>query len=129
LERITRPFALDPATDVVAGFYHPLADTAFERAAGVVSAPSLAEVDPLRFLPSTRSVSFRRAAWERVRGFDEALAHHEDTPFPLALKRPGARFVFEPTARVRWRPRGDLRASFRRHRRCGFGHGLSSGLG
>jgi GT2 family glycosyltransferase len=125
LERITRPFDAEPATDVVAGFYLPLTGTPFERAAGAVSAPSLREVDPARFLPSTRSVSFRRAAWERVGGFDEALAHNEDTPFALALKRSGATFVFEPTARVRWRPRGDLRAFFRQHRRFGFGDGES----
>ena len=58
--------SLDPATDVVAGFYHPLADTAFERAAGVVSAPSLAEVDPSRFLPSTRSVACLRVSSDRL---------------------------------------------------------------
>ena len=123
LERITRPFA--DGADVVAGFYRPLASTPFERAAGVVSAPSLHEVDPKRFLPSTRSVAFRRAAWDKVGGFDEALAHNEDTPFALALKKAGARFVFEPEARVRWRPRGDLRSFFRQHRRFGFGDGES----
>jgi len=125
LERITRPFADDPGTDVVAGFYLPVGNTPFERAAGVVSAPSLREVDPARFLPSTRSVAFRRAAWESVRGFDESLAHNEDTPFALALKRSGARFLFAPTALVRWRPRGDLASFFRQHRRFGFGDGES----
>ncbi len=125
LERITRPFAEEPGVDVVAGFYLPAGKTPFERAAGVVSAPSLREVDPARFLPSTRSVAFRRAAWERVGGFDESLAHNEDTPFALALKRSGARFVFTPTARVRWRPRGNLSAFFRQHRRFGFGDGES----
>ncbi len=125
LERITRPFDSEPGTDVVAGFYLPIARTAFERAAGAVSAPALREVDPKRFLPSTRSVAFRRTAWERVRGFDEALAHNEDTPFALALKRSGARFHFEPEARVRWHPRGDLRSFFRQHRRFGLGDGES----
>jgi len=125
LERITRPFAAEPGVDVVAGFYLPAGSTPFERAAGVVSAPSLREVDPARFLPSTRSVAFRRAAWERVRGFDEALAHNEDTPFALALKRVGARFFFEPEARVRWHPRGDLASFFGQHRRFGFGDGES----
>ena len=55
LDRITRPFAGEPGADVVAGFYAPAGDTAFERAAGVVSAPSLREVDPRRFLPSCSS--------------------------------------------------------------------------
>jgi len=125
LERITRPFAEDPATDVVAGFYLPVGRTRFERAAGVISAPRLEEIDPKRFLPSTRSVAFRKAAWERVKGFDESLAHNEDTPFALALKASGARFRFAPDARVRWHPRGDLGSFFRQHWRFGFGDGES----
>lgn len=125
LERITRPFTDMPDIGVVAGFYLSVGNTPFERAAGVVSTPSLRDVDPARFLPSTRSVAFRRTAWERVRGFDESLAHNEDTPFALALKHSGARFLFEPTALVRWRPRGNLSSFFRQHRRFGFGDGES----
>jgi glycosyltransferase involved in cell wall biosynthesis len=125
LEQILRPFEQDPAVDVVAGFYRPIARTAFERAAGVVSAPALAEVNPDRFLPSTRSVAFRRAAWDRAGGFDEALAHNEDTPFALALKEAGCRFAFAPDAIVGWNPRGDLGSFYRQHRRFGFGDGES----
>lgn len=125
LDRLTRPFDEDPAVDVVAGFYRPGGATAFERAAGVVSAPSLREVDRSRFLPSTRSVAFRRSAWERVGGFNEALAHNEDTPFALALKGAGCKFAFAPEAIVRWRPRGNLRAFVHQHRRFGVGDGES----
>lgn len=125
LERILRPFEEEPAVDVVAGFYRPVGTTLFERAAGVVSAPSLHEIDRDRFLPSTRSVAFRRAAWERVGGFDQALDHNEDTPFGLALKAAGCRFAFAPDAVVRWRPRGDLTSFYRQHRRFGLGDGES----
>ena len=124
LERITAPFA-DPAVDVVAGFYRPVGDSRFERAAGVVSAPALTEIDPARFLPSTRSVAFRREAWRRAGGFDEALDHNEDTPFALRMKAAGCRFAFAPDAIVRWHPRGDLRSFYRQHRRFGFGDGES----
>jgi cellulose synthase/poly-beta-1,6-N-acetylglucosamine synthase-like glycosyltransferase len=120
-----RPFERDPSVDVVAGFYRPVASTAFERAAGVVSAPRLKEVDLERFLPSTRSVAFRREAWRKAGGFDEALAHNEDTPFALAMKKAGCRFAFAPAAIVGWRPRGDLSAFYRQHRRFGFGDGES----
>ncbi|HET9950221.1 MAG TPA: glycosyltransferase [Candidatus Eisenbacteria bacterium] len=125
LEEILRPFEQDPSVDVVAGFYRPVAGTAFERAAGVVSAPRLKEIDLDRFLPSTRSVAFRREAWRKAGGFDEALAHNEDTPFALAMKKAGCRFAFAPAAIVGWRPRGDLSAFYRQHRRFGFGDGES----
>jgi glycosyltransferase involved in cell wall biosynthesis len=125
LERLMRPLEMDPEVDVVAGFYRPVGATPFERAAGVVSAPSLGEVDLTRFLPSTRSVAFRRAAFERVGGFDESLSHNEDTPFALALKREGRKFAFAPEAIVRWHPRGNLRAFMHQHRRFGTGDGES----
>ena len=125
LERITRPFERSPETGLVAGFYEPVGTTWFERAAGVISAPRLREIDLKRFLPSTRSIAFRRSAWERVGGFDESLSHNEDTPFALALKDVGTPFIFEPGARVRWRPRGDLHSFYRQHRRFGFGDGES----
>jgi len=122
---IVRPFEENPGVDVVAGFYRPLASTAFERIAGVVSAPHVREIDLDRFLPSTRSIAFRREAWRRAGGFDEALAHNEDTPFALALKAAGCRMTFAPAAVVGWRPRGDLTAFYRQHRRFGFGDGES----
>ena len=125
LERLTRPFEDDPGVDVVVGFYRPEGSTWFERAAGIVSAPSIREIDPARFLPSTRSVAFRRAAFDLVGGFDEFLSNNEDTPFALALKRAGRRFAFAPEAIVRWHPRGNLRAFMHQHRRFGTGDGES----
>lgn len=125
LEHIVEPFERDPSTDVVAGFYRPAGETWFERAAGVISAPRLEEVDRSRFLPSTRSVAFRRSAWELVGGFDERWDHNEDTPFALSLKKAGCRFAFAPDAIVRWTPRGDLRSFWRQHRRFGYGDGES----
>ncbi|MEK7316170.1 MAG: glycosyltransferase [Candidatus Eisenbacteria bacterium] len=130
LEEISRPFAGAPgdesgSADVVAGFYRPVTSTPFERAAGVVSAPRLEEVNLDRFLPSTRSIAFRREAWNKAGGFDEMLSHNEDTPFALALKSAGCRFAFAPRAVVGWRPRGDLRAFYRQHRRFGLGDGQS----
>ncbi|HEY6571798.1 MAG TPA: glycosyltransferase [Candidatus Eisenbacteria bacterium] len=130
LEEILKPFTgggdgPEGAADVVAGFYRPVASTPFERAAGVVSAPRLEEVNLDRFLPSTRSIAFRREAWSRAGGFDEMLAHNEDTPFALALKNAGCRFAFAPAAIVGWRPRGDLRSFYRQHRRFGLGDGES----
>ncbi len=130
LEEILKPFAGAPgdgggSADVVAGFYRPVTSTPFERAAGVVSAPRLEEVNLDRFLPSTRSIAFRREAWNKAGGFDEMLAHNEDTPFALALKNAGCHFAFAPRAVVGWRPRGDLRAFYRQHRRFGLGDGQS----
>src|SRR3972149_4995951 len=69
LRRVTDPFK-HKEIDMVAGFYSMLAVTPFEKALSYFLA-----VTPKRFssdfLPSTRSVAFRKSLWERVGGFPE----------------------------------------------------------
>jgi glycosyltransferase involved in cell wall biosynthesis len=123
LERIAGRLESEPPVDAVAGFYRAVGATPFERAAAVVSAPVEGDVDPARFLPSARSLAFTRAAWMAVGGFDESLTYAEDTWFALALRRGGHAMAFEPSAVVRWRPRGDLRSFARQYGRYGWGDG------
>ncbi len=110
-ERIIAPLEADQA-DVVAGWYELLVDTPRERAVGLLTQYSLDEVDPDRFLPSSRSIAFTRLAWEQVGGYPEDLVTTEDTVFDLALRRAGLRFVFEPGAVVRWRPATTIAAAY-----------------
>src|SRR5581483_7436298 len=114
LAELTRPFA-DPAVDVVAGFFRAAPRTAFEYALGATTLPFEADLDPARFLPSSRSVAFRRTAWARVGGYPEWLDYCEDLVFDLALKRAGCRFAFAPRAIAHFRPRPTLRAFFRQY--------------
>ena len=111
-ERIVAPLEQDPTVDVVAGYYVAEPTTLWEAAVAAATVPDVREVDPETFLPSARSVAFRRAAWEKAGGYPEWASHNEDTPFDLALKRAGARFVFEPQAIVEWRPQSSLRRLF-----------------
>jgi len=64
------------------------------------SPAALEEVRPDRFLPSSRSVAFRKAAWEAVGGYPAFMSFSEDLLFDLALKNRGLRFVFAPGGRV-----------------------------
>jgi glycosyltransferase involved in cell wall biosynthesis len=114
LERLARPFA-DPAVDVVAGFFRAAPRTPFEAALGATTLPAEEDVAPASFLPSSRSVAFRRAAWERVGGYPEWLDYCEDVVFDLALRQAGCRFVWEPRALAYFRPRPTLRAFFRQY--------------
>jgi glycosyltransferase involved in cell wall biosynthesis len=114
LAQLTRPFA-DPAVDVVAGFFRAAPQSAFEYALGATALPVEADIDPARFLPSSRSVAFRRAAWARVGGYPEWLDYSEDLVFDLALLRAGCHFVFAPGAIAYFRPRPSLRAFFRQY--------------
>jgi glycosyltransferase involved in cell wall biosynthesis len=103
---------LTPGVEVVAGFFAPDASSAFERAMGATVLPAVSDVTADRFLPSSRSVLFRRSAWLRVGGYPEWLDYCEDLVFDLALKSTGARFAFAPDAMVWFRPRPNLRSFF-----------------
>jgi glycosyltransferase involved in cell wall biosynthesis len=109
--------------DVVSGFFGADPRTVFERAMGATVLPAVKDIDPRTFLPSSRSVLFRREAWAAVGGYPEWLDYCEDLVFDLALERAGCRFAFAPQARVWFRPRGSLAAFFHQYFRYARGDG------
>jgi glycosyltransferase involved in cell wall biosynthesis len=113
LERLLDRF--DDDVDVVSGFFLPEAHTVFERAMGATVLPARTDIRADTFLPSSRSVAFRRTAWRRIGRYPEWLDYCEDLVFDLALKRAGCRFAFAPDAVARFRPRGSLPAYFRQY--------------
>lgn len=104
---------LSKGADVASGFYEPLSDSKWEKTIAKMTIPTLETVNPDTFLPSSRSVAFRKSAWQKVGGYPEEFSHNEDTPFDLLLKEAGFEFVFVPQAIVYWRPRQDLKAVFK----------------
>ena len=109
LERLVRPLEVDTQVAVSAGFFLPGGNSFFERCLSAVITPQLPEIDERTFLPSSRSIAFRKEWWERVGGYPEWLRHCEDLVFDLELKRAGARIAFVPEAVVHWRARPTLR--------------------
>ncbi len=110
LEELTRAFEDENSIDVVSGFFLPDTHTVFEIAMGATVLPVLADVKPDRFLASSRSVAFRKKAWEKAGGYPEWLDYCEDLVFDFALRDAGCRFSFAPRALVFFRPRSNLRA-------------------
>jgi len=122
LEKIAAPFA-DARTQAVAGFFLPDPHTAFETAMGATVLPELQEVNPAHFLPSSRSVAFRKSAWVAVGGYPEWLDYCEDLIFDFRLRERFGPFVFAPEALVYFRPRSDVRAFFVQYYRYARGDG------
>ena len=100
-ENITRPFE-NPEVDVVSGYYEPLVSTLFEKCAARFSYRKPEQINSDHFLPSSRSLAFKKEIWHIVGGYPEELRLAEDTYFDLAMKKAGARFHFEPKAVVYW---------------------------
>ncbi len=122
LENILAPFERGE-TSVVAGFFRPDPRTMFEMAMGATVLPELQDIQPKQFLPSSRSIAFRREAWEAVGGYPEWLDYCEDLVFDFRLRAACGPFVFAPDAVAYFRPRPNLRAFVVQYYRYARGDG------
>ena len=113
LEYIVAPLEADAAVGVASGYYAPDARTLLEQAVAAATVRTAGEENPETFLPSSRSVAFRKATWRKAGGYPEHQKYNEDTPFDLRMKAAGARFAFEPRAVVHWRQHPSLWRVFR----------------
>ena len=116
-------FDAPPSPDIVSGFFTPTGDTLMERSIAFTVTPRLAEIDPLTFLPSSRSIGFTRGAWAAAGGYPEWLDYCEDLLFDLKLKELGYQFHFEGDARVTWSARPSLSAFMKQYYRYARGDG------
>jgi glycosyltransferase involved in cell wall biosynthesis len=108
---------------VVSGWFVADPQSAFEAAMGATVLPHVREVDAETFLPSSRSVAFRKEAWEQVGGYPEWLDYCEDLVFDLRLQERYGPFPFAPRATVHFRPRGSLRAFLQQYYQYARGDG------
>jgi hypothetical protein len=123
LAALTAPFAELEPPDMVAGFFRSDPRSPFEAALGATTLPTVQEIQPDRFYPSSRSVAFTRAAWERAGGYPEWLDYCEDLLFDFALEDEGGRRAWAPDAVVHFRPRSSPRAFYLQYHRYARGDG------
>lgn len=125
LEELVRPIE-QGETAVAAGWFEPDPYTDFEVVMGATVLPSLQDIQPDSFLPSSRSVAFLKTAWEAVGGYPEWLDYSEDLLFDMALKKEVGAIKFVDTAVVYFRPRSSLRAFFQQYFRYSRGDGKAN---
>lgn len=107
LEAIVAP--LEAGADVSMGFYAPIIDGFFQDCMAAVNLPvDAAEVDPSTFMPSGRSVAYRRDAIDMAGGYPEWLAIGEDMWVDHRWRELGLDLRFAPEAVVRWRLRSGM---------------------
>ncbi len=121
LEELVKPF--EQGVQVVSGFFLPDPQTVFETALGATTLPVLADIQPDRFLPSSRSVAFTRQVWEQVGGYPEWLDYCEDLIFDFKLRQRVGSFAFAPRAVAYFRPRPSLAAFAKQYYRYARGDG------
>ena len=127
LERLVAPFEDGREATAVAGFFVPDAQSVFETALAATVLPLTDEIDPDRFLPSSRSVAFRKDVWQAAGGYPEWLDYCEDLLFDFAVNaqqpdKPSA-FVWAADALVYFPPRSSLIAFAKQYYRYARGDG------
>jgi glycosyltransferase involved in cell wall biosynthesis len=125
IAELVRPIEEEGAA-VVSGWFEPDPYSHFEVVMGASVLPDLSDIDPVEFLPSSRSVAYLKGAWDAVGGYPEWLDYGEDLVFDLALRQIYGPFPFAPKAVAYFRPRRDLRAFSRQYFRYARGDGKAN---
>lgn len=130
LAQLAAPWENAPADDApiaVAGFFMPDVANIFQTAMAATVLPLPDDIDPDKFLPSSRSVAFTKAAWAAAGGYPEWLDYCEDLLFDFAInaQRPGQPTAFEwaPGAVAYFRARDTLPAFWQQYYRYARGDG------
>ena len=132
LERLVAPLGAGEDSqlgqvEAVAGFFQADVSGPFQLAMGATVLPRAEEIDPVRFLPSSRSMAFFKEVWQRVGGYPEWLDYCEDLVFDLRIKAMAkekeAIFAWAPQAVVFFRPRTSLKSFWQQYFRYARGDG------
>jgi glycosyltransferase involved in cell wall biosynthesis len=116
LEKLVAPIERgDGEGQTAAGFFVADSRGPFEAAMGATVLPELRDIDPEKFLPSSRSVAFTKTAWAAAGGYPEWLDYCEDLIFDLRLREVAGPFPFAGEAIAHFRPRGNLRSFYRQY--------------
>ncbi len=108
LEELLKP--LEKGSDVSMGTYEPIVRGFFDACVASVNLPlDPTDVDETRFMPSARSVAFRREAIQAVGGYPEWLAIGEDMWVNHRWRERGFQMRLATAAVARWHPRPSLR--------------------
>jgi glycosyltransferase involved in cell wall biosynthesis len=127
--KVESPDNLEPSTfnlqppQAVAGFFVPDVRTTFEIAMGATVLPTVDEIKPGSFLPSSRSVAFTKTAWEAAGGYPEWIDYCEDLIFDFRLRDAAGPFAWAPEAVAHFKPRGTLKSFFKQYYRYARGDG------
>lgn len=110
LEIITKPFT-EYKVDAVAGFYQARSSSIFQQCITPFVAITPNKFDPKTYLPSSRSLAFRKKSWKKVGGYPENLNYCEDLVFASKLKKQ-TNLVVKPNAIVTWQMVTNLKDYF-----------------
>lgn len=123
LEHLLEP--IEAGADVAMGAYRPVTETFLHRCLAAINLPDPSEWDEATFMPSARSVAFRRSAIEAVGGYPEWLEIGEDMYVDHRWRELGLDMRLAREAVVRWHLRPDLRSTWTQYFRYARGDAIA----
>jgi len=123
IKNISKSF--DKETDVVSGYYYPIAKNVFEKCMASYTCVMEDKIDEENFLPSSRSIAFRKEVWRKIGGYPENLNTCEDLVFAKRLKNRGCKFKFTKDAFVLWPQKRNLKEAFSQFFNYALGDGAA----
>jgi glycosyltransferase involved in cell wall biosynthesis len=113
LERLAK--LIEDGADVAMGFYRPIVENFFQACSAAVHLPDPDELDEAKFMPSSRSVAFKRQAYESAGGYPEWLAIGEDMYLNHRWRETGMQMRLDPAAVANWRVRPNVSSTWRQY--------------
>ena len=102
LDRLVAPFEQDEYIESAGGWY-----VAEDQTGNLIQRrawPTIAQIQPDSFIPSSRSFAFKKNIWEKMGGYPEWLTlTGEDTYFALEIRKFCDKRAFVPEAIVHWK--------------------------
>ena len=111
VRNILKPFK-NSKVDVVAGYYRGLAKTNFQKCLIPYTLVMPDRINSSNFLPSSRSMAFKKSIWKKAGKFPEKFSNNEDYVFAKRLKEINAKIIFEKSAIAYWIPRNNIKDAF-----------------
>lgn len=123
LERIVAP--IEAGADVSMGIYRPITESFLQTCMAALNIPDPDDLDEARFMPSSRSVAFRREAIEAAGGYPEWLDIGEDMYVDHRWRELGLDMRLARDAVVLWRLRPTLSGTWSQYFRYARGDAIA----
>jgi glycosyltransferase involved in cell wall biosynthesis len=109
--------------DIVSGWYKANVTNNFQKDIADIFCPPLESIDKNNFLPSSRSLGFKKSLWVKVNGYPENSYTAEDTLFDLKIFSLTDRIIFNEKAFVYWEVPKDNNELITKLYQYGYGEG------
>jgi glycosyltransferase involved in cell wall biosynthesis len=114
LENLSKPLAQENA-DFVGGVYVQDGESLLQKCIGILQYPNIEKLRADDFIPSCRSVVFKKEVWKSVGYWPEHLEKADDTYFDLMVREKGFKIALAKDAVVSWTAKNTLKGLFQQY--------------